>query len=565
MTRTCWCGSIDLDRFSDDYRICRRCGTLVSAFAHDGDVSRVRTDEVDLYGRDYWFGHMENDLGFANIYERARTDLTGRCAYWLKTLLKYQAPPCRVLELGSAHGGFVAMLGWAGFDAVGLELSPAIAQIARDLFHVQMLQGPVEDQHIEAGSLDVIVLMDVLEHLPDPLQTMRHCIGLLNPRGFLLIQTPKYPEGESLEAMREAGNRFVEQLKEQEHLYLFSARSVVELFAQLGCDHVSFEPAFFSHYDMFFTVSRQALTPIETTVQEERVMKTGAGRLIVAFLDLYTQLQLSVPRSTLQAIEDDRAARLEVIERQGAALGEAEGLTAQLRAQVEALQSALDVGEADRAARLAVIERQGATLGEAEQLTASLRAQVEALQSALDVGEADRAARLAVIERQGVALGEAGQLTASLRAQGEALQSALDVGEADRAARLEVILRQGTELGEAQQLAAGLRAHVEATRSALDASEADRAARLQVIERQGVDLGEAARLRGVLEAQVEGLQARLDAAEADRAARVDLIARQGMELAECRTRLAEAERLAARSILTQISDRLRDARRPPSR
>jgi 2-polyprenyl-3-methyl-5-hydroxy-6-metoxy-1,4-benzoquinol methylase len=30
-----------------------------------------------------------------------------------------------------------------------------------------MLVGPVEDQKIPSGSLDVIALMDVLEHLPE--------------------------------------------------------------------------------------------------------------------------------------------------------------------------------------------------------------------------------------------------------------------------------------------------------------------------------------------------------------------------------------------------------------
>ena len=47
-----------------------------------------------------------------------------------------------------------------------------------------MLLGPVEDQQIEPGSLDVIALMDVFEHLPDPVSTMRHCLRLLRPDGI---------------------------------------------------------------------------------------------------------------------------------------------------------------------------------------------------------------------------------------------------------------------------------------------------------------------------------------------------------------------------------------------
>jgi len=41
------------------------------------------------------------------------------------------------------------------------------------------------------------------------MQTMRHCVRLLKPEGLLLIQTPRYPEGKSLEVMRKDGDRFV--------------------------------------------------------------------------------------------------------------------------------------------------------------------------------------------------------------------------------------------------------------------------------------------------------------------------------------------------------------------
>ena len=232
---------------------------------------------------------MENDLGFANIYQRARSDLTERVLHWVKTLLKYRVPPARALELGSAHGGFVATLKWAGFDASGLELSPAIAQIARTLFDVPMLVGPVEDEEIPSNSLDVIALMDVLEHLPDPVATMRRCIDLLAPDGFLLIQTPRFPEGRSFDDLTRDAEPFLEQLKANEHLYLFSERSVRQFFAELGLKSLVFEGALFGHYDMFFVASRRPLAPIDM-----RVRKSGFSRPLAAALSL--PCWTSVPR-----------------------------------------------------------------------------------------------------------------------------------------------------------------------------------------------------------------------------------------------------------------------------
>ena len=61
----------------------------------------------------------------------------------------------------------------AGFDASGAEMSPWLCQFARDTFNVPMLCGPIEDLDVESGSLDMLVMMDVLEHMPDPVGSMK--------------------------------------------------------------------------------------------------------------------------------------------------------------------------------------------------------------------------------------------------------------------------------------------------------------------------------------------------------------------------------------------------------
>ena len=58
-----------------------------------------------------------------------------------------------------------------------------------------ILIGPIESIDIADSSFSVIALMDVLEHLPDPVATMRRCLKLLKPEGMLLIQTPQFIEG----------------------------------------------------------------------------------------------------------------------------------------------------------------------------------------------------------------------------------------------------------------------------------------------------------------------------------------------------------------------------------
>ncbi|HYB41948.1 MAG TPA: methyltransferase domain-containing protein, partial [Candidatus Methylomirabilis sp.] len=319
-------------------------------------------EERDFYGRQYWFAHQERQLGNPTIVERARADLPERCLYWLRALLKYRVPPGRVVEVGSGHGGFAALLRWAGFEATGLEISPWVVDFARHTFDVPVLLGPIEDQGIEPGSLDIVVLMDVLEHLRDPVATMRRCLALLKPDGLILIQTPSFDAGKSYEDMVERGDRFREILQPREHLFLFSRPSVAELFSRLGAGYTVFEPALFDEYDMFLLVSRAPIRPRSGAAIEAVLARSSSGRMVQALLDLGRQLDELAARHAVA--EADRAARLEVMEEQGRKLGEVEAERNVLRAELTARLEYEAALEAERVRAGEAIQEQTRRLGE---------------------------------------------------------------------------------------------------------------------------------------------------------------------------------------------------------
>lgn len=530
MIRTCWCSAPTLTPFTEAYLACVHCGTLVSQFAHDRDVARVSADESDLYGKNYWFSHMENDLGLTDIYSRARADLGERCLYWLRTLLRYRIPPARTLELGSAHGGFVALLTRAGFDASGLELSPSIAEIARSVYGVEMLVGPIEDQQIAAHSLDILVLMDVLEHLPDPVTTIRECAKRLKRGGLLLIQTPQFPDGQSFQALRDADNRFLDMLKPDEHLYLYSERSVRLLFEPVGFTHFAFEKALFSHYDMFFAVSDAPIVTVEPAAAEAALLARPDGRVIQTLLDLRARLDVSVPREVFEASEQDRADRLRVIEQQGHQLGEAAAREASILGDLDGLRRALDASELDRGARLAVIERHALELDAIEQRRASLSTELDAVRLAFDASEKDRADRLRVIERQGAEIGAAQQRVQALLSDLDELRRAYTQCDEQRAGNLRMIDEHERVLITVQHRVAGLQEEVERVRSSQNLAESARVEALETIGRQT--------------AEITTLATSLDHTRAQMAA----LAEQNEDM----------KRLASRGILQVIIDRLRD-------
>ncbi len=103
--------------------------------------------------------------------------------------------PKRLLELGCAAGGTVAHIKTLhpNLWAAGAELHPESAEAARKHFDI-VWTGTVEDtpwdKEIAPASLDVILCLDILEHLVDPWAQVKRLTPLLAPGGKLIISIP---------------------------------------------------------------------------------------------------------------------------------------------------------------------------------------------------------------------------------------------------------------------------------------------------------------------------------------------------------------------------------------
>lgn len=287
--RDCWCGDYRQFSWSHEFNVCRVCGTLVSRARLAPEALEVRADAGELYSKDYWLRRQGEKYGLPTIVERARHDLPERCMHWLRVLLsrKLPGPGVRTLELGCAHGGFVALMQQAGYAAAGLEMSPWVVDFARRTFGIEVVCGPLEKQAQWSGPIfDAIILNDVIEHLPDPLGTLNTAAALLKPDGVFLIQTPEYKEHLGHAELVALGDTHTRPMagKNEEHLFLYSRRSTSALWGRLGFPHLGYLPALFP-YDMAYSVARAPLPAHPPGVIAEALARTPGGRIVQALLD----------------------------------------------------------------------------------------------------------------------------------------------------------------------------------------------------------------------------------------------------------------------------------------
>ena len=469
--RICWCGNKKFLPFNTQYGKCQVCGTLVYLKDTPPEQFLVKNDETDYYGKKYWLEHQQDDFGYADIHTRSRNDLTDRNLHWLKTLLKYCLPPAKVLELGCSHGSFVALMGQAGYDASGLEMSPWVVEFGQKTFGISVVVGPIEDLDIALGSLDVIVLMDVLEHLPDPVATMSNCLKVLKKDGLILIQTPKVKDGINYSELVETKDRFQEMLIPEEHLYLFSENSVTQLFNQLGAEYIQFEPAIFAHYDMFFVVSRAPMVVNETEAVESALLATPNGRIALALMDLREReidLVLKVQES-----EKDRSSRGEQIDILSKQLKEAEVDRSSRGEQIDILSKQLKEAEIDRSSRGEQIDILSKQLKEAEIDRSSRGEQIDILSKLLKEAEVDRSSRGEQIDILSKQLKEAEIDRSSRREQIDILSKQLKEAEIDRSSRGEQIESLSFMLKESESDRTARWAQIETLTSLVNVAHTD--------------------------------------------------------------------------------------------
>jgi 2-polyprenyl-3-methyl-5-hydroxy-6-metoxy-1,4-benzoquinol methylase len=168
----------------------------------------------------------------------------------VRLVQEFVPPASRVLDVGCNVGLFVLLCQEVGFECHGLDIAEPAIGIGTELLGISRLSAGTIDQHgFEPRSFDAIVIWDVLEHLPAPIDVTRQCAALLKPGGVLFAQVPNH-RGIGARLKTLACRLHLTQGRYAHfgfpwHLFHFSPRSLRLALSQAGLDTVRI--ASFSH------------------------------------------------------------------------------------------------------------------------------------------------------------------------------------------------------------------------------------------------------------------------------------------------------------------------------
>src|SRR5262245_61535245 len=186
---------------------CTSCGL--------GRARTVGFDPRSYYTADYFSGgHPDGYSDYLATGDVLRAQFQRELRF-----IRRHCPSGRLIEIGCAYGFFLQEAKTL-FDVAGIELSEHAAAHCRGA-GLNVLTGVADNENLDhLAPADAIVLLDVIEHVSDPFDTLERCCERLRPNGSIILTTGDFA---SL-AARLAGAHW-RLMTPPQHLWFFTVDS----------------------------------------------------------------------------------------------------------------------------------------------------------------------------------------------------------------------------------------------------------------------------------------------------------------------------------------------------
>jgi 2-polyprenyl-3-methyl-5-hydroxy-6-metoxy-1,4-benzoquinol methylase len=195
-----------------------RCSACTLVFVNPRD------DKADILGR-----YADDQASPVSYYENsAAVDsiIFEKRLQWVEPFLATGS----ILDIGCNVGTFMDVATRRGWDVTGLDLNPHALDVSRKKGHkvVHGLFGPETIAKLDRKGFDLVVMNDVIEHFPNPLESLKLVPPLMKSGGYFLINTPDF----------ESPVARTFQIKPTEHIFYFDRKTVTRTLKEAGFDIV---------------------------------------------------------------------------------------------------------------------------------------------------------------------------------------------------------------------------------------------------------------------------------------------------------------------------------------
>ncbi|NEO94117.1 MAG: class I SAM-dependent methyltransferase [Moorea sp. SIO3G5] len=196
---------------------------------------------MKLNSNQYEYSYQDNNLGHHHAY--LTKPLLEIINETVPPLQNQQKP--RILDIGCGNGSFTNFIAKNGYEVVGVEESESGIKLASDNFpDCQFIQGSIYNlPYTElSDKFDIVISLEVIEHLFYPKELVRAAKKVLKPHGRLIITTPYHGYLKNLMlAVTGKMDKHFTALWDGGHIKFFSVKTLTTLLESENYTDINFK------------------------------------------------------------------------------------------------------------------------------------------------------------------------------------------------------------------------------------------------------------------------------------------------------------------------------------
>jgi 2-polyprenyl-3-methyl-5-hydroxy-6-metoxy-1,4-benzoquinol methylase len=148
----------------------------------------------------------------------------------LRVLNEWVPKRGKLPEIGSFCGIFLDRIRSSGWEVTGLEPDRGVADYSRAKYGLNIVDGVLPKPSLPDEAFDAVVMLHVIEHMPDPSENLREIRRVLKPGGVVVVETPRF---DSL-MFKLLGRRERSLSNCNGHIYFFTVASLRQMLEKNG-------------------------------------------------------------------------------------------------------------------------------------------------------------------------------------------------------------------------------------------------------------------------------------------------------------------------------------------